>query len=187
MQRNPHLQPAQIGDICLLVEPHPQADIGALRARQNTLQRQHGGTTVAYVHLSCQRFAPINQQQLTVLIDLLQQGIQTTLPIRLDAVALQTLPVPVLKSTMLKWQIVIAPDLLRFQNMVTAALTGAGCTPLLAPGFVPNLVSALRDLPNDLAGELHDPTLPYHLFDAGKVLLSRIDGPHDFTLLATLF
>ncbi len=184
----PHKRPAQCGDICLLIEPHPQADLTPLRTRQQDLLHQHTGVIIPHVHLSCQRFQAAEACKFSHFVDLVQQGIRATMPFPLHALALQTLSVPVLNSTMLKWRIDVTPALLRFNAMVAEAIYMSGLTTLYTPGFTSNLVSALRDFPFDYPEEqLQDHYLPYHLFDAAKVVLSQICGPNEFTILARLY
>ncbi|MEZ4621056.1 MAG: hypothetical protein R2867_36910 [Caldilineaceae bacterium] len=188
MHSNPHLRPVEVGDICLLIEPHPQADITLLRGRQQELQTQHGGSLISHVHLSCQRFAAAEEGQLTDFVDSIRHEMKALMPFPLHAIALQTLPVPALHSTMLKWKIDISTTLLQFNAMVAEASRQSGLTTLYRAGFTSNLVSALRDLPMAQPdAQLQDYHLPYHLFDAAKIVLSQIHGPNHFRILATLF
>jgi hypothetical protein len=187
MKKEPHLRPAQIGDICLLIEPDPQADITALHQHQQRLCQQFGGTPIHHIHLTCQRFACADDAQLHEFVDVLTQGFATTVPFPLQAVALEPLAVPVLQTTILKWRIAVTPALLRFNTMAADALVSSGLVSHYAPGFTSSLVAALRDLPADLpAAQLHDPQLPYQLFDAAQLILSQIRGPRNFAILATI-
>ena len=82
----------------------------------------------------------------------------------------------------------ITDALRQFNTIIAAAITESGLTALYAPDFTSNLVSALRDLPVDYPdAQLQDQHLPYHLFDAVKVVLPQIHGPNDFRILVTLF
>ena len=183
----PHLRPAEIGDICLLIEPHPQADTTALRTRQQTLHQKHGGKMVRHVHLSCQRILAAEEGQVCRFIELLTHGMRAFMPFPLHATALHTLSVPVLETTTLKWQVAITPTLRRFNTMVNDALDACDLATLYAPNFTSNLVSALSNIPPRCPQEkLQDRRLPYHLFDAAKIVLSQIRGPNDFAILARL-
>ena len=109
------------------------------------------------------------------------------LPLPLNAVALYTLAVPILQTLTLKWQVDITPELLAFNAAVEDSLRIAGCTPQYAPGFTSNLVTALHDMSDDFDDSaLIDPQLPYHLFDAQKIVVSQICSPGKFTILAKI-
>ena len=51
-----YVRPAQLGDICVLLEPTDQDEIRLLRQRQLALQARFGGKPIENVHLTCQRF-----------------------------------------------------------------------------------------------------------------------------------
>lgn len=187
IEQNPHLRPAQAGDICLLIEPDPQTDITDLRARQTQLRSRYGGNPIHHVHLTCQRFCCGKQSRLDDYLAAVETLAARLMPLPIHAVALQTLSVPILQTTTLKWQIAVTPALLHFNTLVTNALKVTGLLPQYAPGFTSNLVTALHDLTDGLpAYELNDSQLPYHLFDAQKIVISQICGPGQFEILAKL-
>ena len=181
-----HLRPAQIGDLCLLIQSsQPISD--ELYPRQRALQARYGGTLIQPLHLTCQRFAGQDERQWQFLLTHLRQHMGAVMPFPVTAVGLQTLAVPVLQTTILKWVIALTPALLQFQALIDDALAGSGIAGHYAPGFVSSLVAALRDItPATLTQPLHDSTLPYLLFTADQLVLSRILGPNQFAILATL-
>ena len=181
-----HLRPAQVGDICLLIQSS-QSTTGDLYHRQLALQARYGGTLIQPIHLTCQRFTGEDERHWQPLLAYLRQNMDAVMPFPLTAVALQTLAVPVLQTTILKWAIAMTPGLLQFQALIEDALDASGIAGHYAPGFVSSLVAALRDItPPPPAQPLYDPTLPYPLFSADQLVLSRILGPNQFAILATL-
>lgn len=187
IEKNPHLRPAQIGDICLLIEPDEQTDIRLLRHRQQRLHSRFGGNPIRHVHLTCQRFCCGKNSCLDKSVAAIEKLSAMLMPLPLNAVALHTLTVPILQTTTLKWQVEVTPALLEFNAAVKDALNFAGFIPQYAPGFTSNLVTALQNMADDREDDpLDDPRLPYHLFDAKKVVVSQICGPGKFTILAKI-
>ena len=187
IEQNPHLRPAQVGDICLLIEPEHAADLTALRRRQHRLHRRFGGNPIRHVHLTCQRFCCGPASRLEHSIAALEQLAARWLPLSFHAIALHTLAVPILRTTTLKWQIAVTPALLTFNRAVEEILHMANLTPQYTPGFTSNMVSALQGMSDERrAHALVDRQLPYHLFDARNLVVSQICGPGQFTILAKI-
>lgn len=184
---NPHLRPAQVGDICLLIEPDPQTDITPLRSHQETLHTRFGGHPIPHIHLTCQRFCCGAASRLDQSIAAIERLSSLLMPLPLNAVGLHTLTVPILQTTTLKWQIDVTPELLAFNAAIEDTLRAADFIPQYAPGFTSNLVTALHGVADELHDDgLADPQLPYHLFDAQKIVVSQICGPGKFTILAKI-
>ncbi|RIK33387.1 MAG: hypothetical protein DCC55_35020 [Chloroflexi bacterium] len=58
-----------------------------------------------------------------------------------------------------------------------------GIEPHYAAGFIPNLVAALKDVPEVSQEELaQEGELPYPLFETGQLVVSRILGPNEFAI-----
>jgi hypothetical protein len=187
IEKNPHLRPAQVGDICLLLEPDPQTDLTPLRRRQRQLHRRFGGSPIRHLHLTCQRFCCGKASRLNQSIAAIEELAAQLLPLSFHAVALHPLAVPILQTTTLKWQITVTPALLAFNTAVEDALRRADFIPQYAPGFTSNLVTALQGIADGAAGcRFADAQLPYHLFDARKIVISQICAPGQFTILAKL-
>jgi hypothetical protein len=182
-----HIRPAQSGDICVLLEPNREEEIAQLRERQTTLQRLYGGSLIKHVHLTCQRFACADERLVQEFVQRLRQIVTEVKPFTLTALSLETRYVQVRETNVLKWRVEETAELRRFAGLVEEALEETGIASLYAPGFVTCLVTALREVPELGAGELaRHGELPYPLFDAGKVILSRILGPNAFEILATV-
>ena len=135
IETNPHLRPAQVGDICLLIEPDPQTNIAPLRSYQASLHTRFGGCPTRHVHLTCQRFCGGKESRLDQSLSAIEQLSSLLMPLPLNAVALHTLPVPILQTTTLKWQIDVS--------------SGCPFTPPRQPGVVPSIAdSSNRHLPH---------------------------------------
>ncbi len=185
--REIYVRRAQIGDICVLIEPICQAEINLLQERQSSLQSHFLGKPIENIHLTCQRFKPKHEHSIDILAQDLKHALVTVEPFSLTALSLQTLQVPVLQTNILKWEIQMTEDLRRFVTLVEQTLVVNGVIPLYKSGFVSTLIAALRDVPELSSDSLSNyATTPHHLFTAGKVVLSRIVGPKEFDILATI-
>jgi hypothetical protein len=180
-------RPAQLGDICVLLEPMYQEEIRLLHEMQASLQSRFRGRPVKNVHLTCQRFRPNLEDSIEGLAQELKHAVVTVEPFPLTALSLRTLHVPVLQTNTLKWEIRLTRNLRHFVRLVEATLVATGIVPLYKSGFVSSLVAALKDVPepnhDSLAGYS---ALPQHLFTVGKAVLSRIVGPNEFEILASI-
>jgi hypothetical protein len=180
-----HIRPAEIGDICVLLEPTDKTEIEHIRKRQAALQTDFGGIPIDRIHLTCQRFANQDEIKIEEFTNQLRSALDAYKPFHLTALSLYTLYVPVRQSNILKWNIAVTKDLSRFVALVEKAVRQSGIQPLYRTGFVSTLVAALKDIPQDL-----DPRclssydeFPFSLFTAGQASLSRIDGPDQFEIL----
>jgi len=182
----PHVRPAQVGDVCVLLEPSQPHEIHRLRRRQAALQARFGGVPIRHVHLTCQRFACQDQDLLGTFVRNLTRALEPLEPFPLTAIALKPRYISIRQTNILKWEIRVTPDLEGFVARVEQALMALGIPPLYRSGFVSSQVTALKDLPGPGPGDLVAQGFPQHLFTAGRVLLSRIEGPDAFEILAEL-
>jgi hypothetical protein len=180
-------RPAELGDVCVLLEPTYQDEITWLHEQQTSLQSRFRGRLVKNVHLTCQRFRPNHGNSIESLVEGLEHAVVTIEPFPLTALSLQTLYVPVLRTNTLKWEIRMTGDLRRFVTLVEQTLVSSDIVPLYNSGFVSSLVAALKDVPEPSSDSLSNyPALPHHLFTAGQMALSRIVGPTEFEILASI-
>jgi hypothetical protein len=186
VDREPHVRPAQIGDICVLLEPTDAHEIKRLRLRQVALQARFGGQPIQHVHLSCQRFACQDEGLLEAFVQNLTRILTDLEPFPLTAIALKPHYTSIRQTNILKWEIRVTQDLANFVASVEQALLAAGIAPLFRSGFVSSLVSALKDIPEPGLEDLAVEVFPHHLFTAGQVVLSRIQGPNAFEILVEL-
>ncbi|UCC88131.1 MAG: hypothetical protein JSV81_02195 [Anaerolineales bacterium] len=184
--RATHVRPAQVGDICVLLEPSQPHEINRLRQRQAALQARFGGVPIKHVHLTCQRFACRDKGLLGAFVRNLARALEPLEPFPLTAIALKPRYVSFRQTNILKWEIQVTQELEGFVASVEQALMAAGIAPLYKSGFVSSQITALKDVPEPEPGDLAAQVFPQHLFAAGRVVLSRIDGPNAFELLAEL-
>ncbi len=181
-----HIRAAQYGDICVLLEPTDGAEIAQLRHQQRALQVLFGGTPVEPVHLTCQRFEVRDGSQLDQFIRDLAVCLISVMPFSFTALALQTLYVSTLQSNVLKWQVERTDALRRFVNLIDRELARAGLSSLYVPGAVASLVTALKGVPALTPVDFAQVNgFPHHLFTVNRIVISRIQGPDRFEILAT--
>jgi hypothetical protein len=180
-----HIRPAEVGDICVLLEPVQAVEIDRFRQHQKSLQSSFGGSPIERIHHTCQRFADPGEGQLKIFEEILNTMLAGMAPFSLTAVSLHTLYLPVRQTNILKWGIEVTDALRQFAAVVEQAVVSAGMAPLYRPGFVSSLLAALKEVP-----ELDENSLaefrgfPYHLYTVEQIILSRICGPNAFKTLA---
>jgi hypothetical protein len=179
-----HIRPALPGDVCILLEPTRSEEIDQLRERQLALQSRFGGTPIKHVHLTCQRFASQDEQQITDCVHSLKRALVPTEPIPLTALSLAAHYVQVRRMNVLKWRIEPMRQLRGFVAAIERTLVTTGIEPLYASGFVSSLVTALREMPESGASLADQGGFPHHLFSGSKIVVSRICGADEFEILA---
>jgi len=176
-----HTRPARPGDYCVLLA----ADAGEprLRERLARLQRRCGGRAVEPVHLTCQRFvAP--PEALEEYLSLIRPIVLACARISVEATSLVKWQAPGRHERNLRWGIALTAPLRAFAAMTERVLVAAGGVPLYASGWLPSLVTALEGIddisydPNQLTTE----TFPFELFEAQRVLVTRIAGDNEYAL-----
>ena len=185
--KNTRGRPAKFGDICVLLEPTQEEEINQLRQRQISLQSLFRGIPIEDVHLTCQRFACQDEYLLQRFAQNLTRPLATVEPFPFTALSLRTLHSPLRQTNILKWHVQVTEDLRRFVAIVEHTLLATGITPLYPSGFVSSLVAALRGVSELSSDDLSSyNAFPHHLFTAGKVVLSKINGLNEFEILATI-
>jgi len=117
----------------------------------------------------------------------LKRALVVVEPFSFTALSLQTLYVPVMQTNILKWRIQMTQDLQRFVTLVEQTLVARGIIPLYTSGFVSSLIAVLKDVPEPSSDSLSNYDAFYHhLFIAGKAVLSKIVGPNEFEILASI-
>ncbi|MBN2005143.1 MAG: hypothetical protein JXA21_17420 [Anaerolineae bacterium] len=188
MAENPiHARPAAKGDICVLLESTRTAEHRRLQQHQCALRARFGGELINHVHLTAQRFACPDPQQLQGFIAQLEQALTGVQPFELDAMAMQTLYVAGMHTNFLKWRVEITNDLENLSRIIERELVAAGITPLYVPGTTSTLVSALRNVPDLPEPELVTPEpFPFPLFTVETLIFSRIESPTAFSNLTEI-
>jgi hypothetical protein len=182
-----HVRPAQIGDVCLLLEPAQEEEIRQLQRHQVILQSLFGGISIEKIHLTCQRFV-CRDGLIGELVAGLEDDFRTVAHVAMKATGLETLYVPVRRTSILKWRIEISKSLEDFVATVERRVVATGIQPLYKAGFVSSLVAALRGVAKLEKADCDQyDKLPYHLFTGERVSLSRIEGANKFDTLATIY
>ena len=182
-----HVRPAQLGDICLLLEPKRDDEILNLKQWQTDLLSRFGGEPIERVHLTCQRFACLDDNRIQAFTTSLEQTVSTVDPFPLTAISLQTLLVAFRKTHILKWQVQVTDEVQQFATTVESLLGVVGIEPLYISGFTSSLVAALKDVSELAADRLSSyGSFPHHLFTAEQAVLSKIMGANEFEILASV-
>lgn len=181
-----HTRPAQLGDLCVLLEPKPEEQ-RQLRTYQHALQERFGGTPIEWVHLTCQRFGEQSPQQVAQCAAALEQVVAKFAPFVLSAIGLDTLYLPIRETNILKWQVELTVELRGLLREISTALEGLGIELHYLPSFLPDLVAALQDVPAlDQAALQQTDGFPHPLFTTGQLVISRIQGPSSFEIEAII-
>ena len=188
-ERNPgfHVRPAQLGDICVMLEPTEKEDLNQLDFLQSALQEHFGGIPVKPVHLTCQRFSCSDLHRLQEFTQCLAEVLAPVCPGSMTALSLQSLCLPGRVTATLKWCIDVTQELRLFVSALEQALQVTGIKPLYTNGAASSLVTALRKVPR-----LHEARIPgyrgfpQHLFSVGQIELSEIRGPDEFEILTRI-
>lgn len=181
-----HVRPAQLGDLCVLLEPKPEEQ-RQLRIYQYALQERFGGTPIEWVHLTCQRFGEQSPQQVEQCAAALEQVVAMCDPFVLSAIRLDTLYLPIRETNILKWQVELTVELRSLLREISTTLDGLGIELHYLPSFQPNLVAALQDVPTlDQAALQQTAEFSYPLFATGQLVISRIQGQSSFEIEAVI-
>jgi hypothetical protein len=137
--------------------------------------------------LTSQRFAIPNVHSVDDFVYELENALQSVNAFPLTALAIQTHCVSVLQTRVLKWRIEITDELQHFDATLDSVMASVGLASLYAPDAIASLVTALRGIEAFSQDELAIADFfPHHLLTVDKIVLSRIDGPDQFTLMKTL-
>jgi hypothetical protein len=147
------------------------------------------------VHLTALRFdQPVSAHQAgmvdhdcKVLIDYFRANPFKRPPFTLKVGGWVPLYVPFEGWNVLKWCVGITPPLRDFISYLHRAVVATGYRPLYRSWFIPTLITALVKISimEERSPSLLNMSFPYTLFTAKQFELSRINAPHDFTILAS--
>ena len=179
---------AQVGDICLIVEPDA-AERARLRDLQEGLREQFGGQPQERIHFTCQRFRPENDDHLAEILSHLRSGLRTITPVSIAAGRVEQVDHPFFGVCVVRWQLDVNDDLYQFQKVVESALRSGG-----APPHYPSHrdhwrphVTALVSVPNAQIPFYFDgATAPRYLFTGRKLTLSQVQPGKQFQILAEI-
>jgi hypothetical protein len=172
---------AQPGDICLLLVPDSQ-ELERLREHLLNLQAAYGGEIVENLHVTCQRFRPDNAAHLAHITAGLVSELSSVKPFSLTPGSVITFRSEFWQSSVARWAVQTSPAWKSFLYGIDRILLEMSCAPHYPADKIPTC-TALEDISMDeTAHEKPKLVLPEALFEARKVLFSRIDGPGKFTI-----
>jgi len=174
---------AKAGDICVLLMPD-KLDLMNLRSSQEALVKAFDGWIVPEVHITCQRFNPEGVHDIKALLPGLTEKIAKLSSFPIYADGLVQFMAPFWQTHVLRWQIQETPSWMRFIDGLDQSLRVGGLEPHY-PHDRPFTCSAL-DLINPVQLEYAPKmTYPKLLFNAHRVVFSKILGLNDFETLGT--
>lgn len=174
---------AKAGDICVLLMPE-KAELINLRRVQETLAQTFDGWIVPEVHITCQRFNPEGIENIKGMLPAIAERIAKLKSFPIYSDGLTQLLAQFWQTHVLRWKVQETPAWNKFVEGLDQALRESGLD-LHYPHDKPFTCSAL-DLINPVQLEYAPQmTYPRYLFNARKVVFSRILGLNDFETLAT--
>jgi hypothetical protein len=174
---------AKAGDICVLLMPE-KAELLGLRRVQETLAQAFDGWIVPEVHITCQRFNPEGIENIQGMLPDISARIAKLPSFPIYSDGLTQLLAQFWQTHVLRWKVQETAAWTQFVEGMDEALRESGLD-LHYPHDRPFTCSAL-DLINPVQLE-YAPQLmfPRFLFNARKVVFSRILGLNDFETLGT--
>jgi hypothetical protein len=176
---------AQPGDICILLRPLV-FERKVIRQHQTALQAEFGGTITDDLHLTCQRFEVRSVEALGELGADLHVLAKSSEAMPLTAIHVVPFYSRFRKGHILKIGISITDELRKFTAVLHDALTARGISSLYRAQSQPTLVTVLENIEHFPDGTSFHKLLPFHLFTARQIALSRINGVDDFELIDSI-
>ncbi|MGD2179011.1 MAG: hypothetical protein PVG71_14450 [Anaerolineae bacterium] len=176
---------AEPGDVCVLVEPTGD-DVSEVRRQQRELQGVLGGRIHEPVHLTVQRFRLGDGRPWQELMRHLLTELGALRSFSVVAVSLAQMEHPFWGSRLLRWRIGATAGLRAFCKAVEGLLFERGIVPHfpLEGGWEPQYVTALEEIEaGELDGRRDVLRFPCRLFEARRVVLSRVEGQRRFRTL----
>ena len=170
---------AQPGDFCVLLRPLV-FESKAIRQHQAALQAVFGGTMTDDLHLTCQRFEVLSAEALSELTADLHVLAKASEAMPLTATHIVPFYSRFRKGHILKIGITITDELRKFTVGLNDVLAARGISSLYRAQAQPTLVTVLENIERFADGDTFQELLPFHLFTARQLALSRINGIDDF-------
>ena len=181
-----NVQPAQPGDICILLGPS-DSELSHLTAVQHNLQAHFSGILHQPVHFTCQRFRVDGAEKRSAMIKNLRSAMKAIDPIDLTAESLRTFQHTFWRSRLLRWLVALTDQIITFGDILNRTLKDSGADLHFEDDrWYPRMVTALEDVTSeDLEAFLLSPAnpMPHHLFTATQVIVSEIEGYRQFNIL----
>lgn len=176
---------AQPGDICVLLRPLV-FESKVIRQHQAALQAVFGGTLTDDLHLTCQRFEVRSAEALAKLTTDLHALAKSSKAMPLTATHIVPFYSRFRKGHILKIGITITDELRKFTAGLNDVMVAAGISSLYRANSQPTLVTVLENIEQFADGEAFQELLPFHLFTARQLALSRINAVDDFELMDSI-
>ena len=175
---------AQPGDICVLLRP-VEFESEVIRRHQLMLQGIFGGELAVDLHLTCQRFEAQSPEVLERLVKDLAAMAPSVRPMPLTATHIIPFYSRFRNGHLLKIGIQVTDELRQFTSMLHKHMAVRGIGSLYRAHSQTTLVTALAHINHLAEAPSFGHLLPFHLFTAREIVVSRIKAVGDYELLAT--
>jgi hypothetical protein len=177
---------ARPGDLFVLLLPD-EGEVGVVRARQEALRERYGGRPHEPVHLTCQRFALPDGDDLAAVVGRLRRDLAGLRPCPIQAEALVAYRSPFWKTRLLRWSIAPTAELLALKETLQTVLADLRLEshyPWLREASAVAHVTALEGIDErELAAAELAEGLPRRLYVGRRVVVSRLRGGRGFDRL----
>lgn len=177
-------RPVQPGDVNILLAA--ESTTPALLKHQLDLQARFGGRLLAPVHLTFQRLV-LPHERLPFLVEQFQHKLEHFTPFPVYATDITWIYSSFRQGYILKWVSTSSAKWLHFCQIGQAILQQSHLSGLYPDDRQPPLITALVGIekPTQEAAK-PEMVYPKPLFIASRLLISQIDGPNEFTILADI-
>jgi hypothetical protein len=173
---------AQPGDFCVLLRPLV-FESKVIRQHQASLQAVFGGAITDDLHLTCQRFEVRSAEALSELTADLHALAKVSEAMALTATHIVPFYSRFRKGHILKIGVTITDELRMFTAGLNDILAQRGISSLYRAQSQTTLVTVLENIERFVDVSNFQELLPFHLFTARQLALSRINGPDDYELI----
>jgi len=176
---------AQPGDIFILLVPSAQ-ELHLLRQWQEELQTRYGGKPVSHIHITSQRFTPLQQDLEKTCIDKLNEDLQNlhSFPVFTDM--LTQFYAPYWDTKVLRWRIQETNAYAAFRDILDNILLNINCPSHFDRQRYATCTALNMDHEVDLESNPPGRLFPALLFTARKLLISQLVDKNDFEIIETI-
>jgi len=180
--QSPFRRIARPGDIFILLVPMAQ-ELHLLREQQQVLQSRFGGEIIDFVHITCDRFSPEQQNEENACIELMKKKLKTLPSFMIYTDQLVQFFAPYWDEEVLRWQVQETEQYSQLRDILATSLLQTGCGSHFERNK-PTTCTALR-----LEGKINffplgsSVSFPAPLFKANKLWVSKLVQENKFEIL----
>jgi hypothetical protein len=175
---------ARAGDICVLLIPEKE-ELVELRRSQEALAQTFSGWVSPEVTIACQRFDPLDKQSVEEVVMRLRTSLSRQPAFPVYARGLTQFLAPFWQAYVLRWEVEQTDPFNRFIQELDAALVENGLEPHY-PHDTPFTCSGIDLITPVKIEYAPKESYPKLLFNARRVVFSKVLGLNDFETLGTV-